>query len=157
MQQIPLAVCFTHSSVCTSLLLSRFVPPLLPSPCPSVCYLHLRLYFCPTNRLICTIFLDPCICVIISYLFFSLWCTSLYMTDSRCLHMLLFLQLSLLLAWLLSPMLDCFLWNSPTKYFFCKYSPYCFTFLPHRKPLSTKEQVFSKKKQKMAVKHVKNT
>ena len=46
---------FLHTDL--SMLLSRFVP-LSPSPmCSQVCPLHLRLYPCPANRLICAIFL----------------------------------------------------------------------------------------------------
>ena len=42
-----------------SVLLSHFIPSSsLSTPCPSVHSLHLHLYSCPTNRFICTIFLD---------------------------------------------------------------------------------------------------
>ena len=50
-----------------------------PSPlCLHIHFLHLRLYSCPENRFICTIFLYS---IHIWYLFFSFWFTSLYMTD----------------------------------------------------------------------------
>ena len=49
---------FTHGSVYMSVLLSRLASP---SPSHAVSHLHslhLHLYSCPANRLVCTIFLD---------------------------------------------------------------------------------------------------
>ena len=56
--KFPSAVCFTYGNVCVSVLLCQFVPPSLPSLCPRVGSLHLRLHCCPAERFICTIFLD---------------------------------------------------------------------------------------------------
>ena len=52
--------CLFHTWQCIySVLLSHFIPSSsLSTPCPSVHSLHLQLYSCPTNRFICTIFLD---------------------------------------------------------------------------------------------------
>ena len=56
--RFPLAIYFTHGSVFMSNLISQFIPS-SPSPlCPHIHSLHLRLYSCPENRFICTIFLD---------------------------------------------------------------------------------------------------
>ena len=53
-----LTVYVTHGGVYMSAPLSPSVPP-SPSPVVStVCSLCLHLYFCPTNRFICNIFLD---------------------------------------------------------------------------------------------------
>ena len=54
--KFPLAIYFTRSSACMSILISQFIPPLLPQ-CLLVCFLHLCLYSCPSKRFI-TIFLD---------------------------------------------------------------------------------------------------
>ena len=63
----PLAVSFTHGSVCASTLLSAFVPPSFPaSPCPQACPLCLHLYPCPVNRFISTIFLDSMLLLLLS-------------------------------------------------------------------------------------------
>ena len=52
-----LAFCVTRGSACFSATFS-FSHPLLPPLCPQVCSLCLRLYCCPTNRFVSTIFLD---------------------------------------------------------------------------------------------------
>ena len=48
-----------------------------PRPCPHVHSLHLRLYSCPANRFICTIFLDSTYMHWYWYSLFSFWLTSL--------------------------------------------------------------------------------
>ena len=55
--RFPLAIYFTHGSVFMSDLITQFIPP---SPCTGVhmSLLYVCLYSYPTNRLICTIFLD---------------------------------------------------------------------------------------------------
>ena len=53
---------------------------------PHVCSLRLSHYSCPTNRFICTIFLDSTYMHKYTLLFFSFWLTSLCMTDSRAIH-----------------------------------------------------------------------
>ena len=56
-RNFPLAIYLTHGSECTTI--SQFVPHLLlPSLCPHIHSLCLRLYSCPGNRFICAIFLD---------------------------------------------------------------------------------------------------
>ena len=58
-QQFPLAIYFTHGSVCMSVLPSQFIPFSTPPPlCALVHSLHLCLYSCPAYRFICTFFLD---------------------------------------------------------------------------------------------------
>ena len=53
----PLAVRVTHVSIDRSVLISQCIPP-SPSPLgPRICSLRWRLYFCPANRFIGTIFL----------------------------------------------------------------------------------------------------
>ena len=54
----PLAIYFTHGSVYMSIPISQFILSLSPTPHPHTHSLHLRLYFCPENRFISTIFLD---------------------------------------------------------------------------------------------------
>ena len=66
-----------------SILISQFIPP--PPHSPWYLYvssLHLCLYFCFSNKIIYAIFLIPCLCVYIWYLFFSFWLTSLFMIIS---------------------------------------------------------------------------
>ena len=48
-----LVIYFIHSSVYISVLISHFIPPLLPLWGPYICSLHLCLYFCLTKRFIC--------------------------------------------------------------------------------------------------------
>ena len=64
---VPCAVCmsssfiyFIHSanSVYVSIPISPFIPPCFPPWYPYICSLHLYLYFCFANKIICTIFLD---------------------------------------------------------------------------------------------------
>ena len=67
----PLVICFTYGKVYVSVLLSQFGPP---SPYPvvsKVCSLCLRLYSCPTNMFIGTVFLDSIyVCVNVQYFVF---------------------------------------------------------------------------------------
>ena len=51
-----LASCWTYGSMCSAVLLS-VCPPSPPSLCPQIHSQHLRLYSCPANRFIRTIFL----------------------------------------------------------------------------------------------------
>ena len=52
----PLVIYFTFGCVYMSMPLSHFVLASLPTPCPQVHSLHLRLYSCPATRFISTIF-----------------------------------------------------------------------------------------------------
>ena len=42
------------------------VCPSPPAPCPRAHSLHPRLYSCPENEFVCTLFLDPMLCVLCS-------------------------------------------------------------------------------------------
>jgi len=80
----PLAICSTHGSVYTSLLISEFVKPSpSPPPHPHVCSLCLCLHSCPANRFTCTIFLNS---THMYYYTIFVFLTSLCMTDSRSIH-----------------------------------------------------------------------
>ena len=55
--RLPLAICFTHGSVYTSVPVSKIMPPLfLPHPVSMCLFLCLCLYSCLANRFICTFF-----------------------------------------------------------------------------------------------------
>ena len=57
--------------------------PTLSFPhCVHMSSLCLHLYPCPANSFTCTIFLDSTYMLIIQYMFFSFWLTSLCMTNS---------------------------------------------------------------------------
>ena len=58
-----LAICFTHASVHMSVPVSQFIPSPAPAHVHPSIFLCLRLYSCPVDRFICTIFLDSmCTC-----------------------------------------------------------------------------------------------
>ena len=61
--------------------------PLLPSLCPQVCSLCLRLHCCPADKFTSTILLETHICINIQYLLFSFWLISLYRIGSRFIHL----------------------------------------------------------------------
>ena len=76
---------YIYIYICMYQCYSPILPhPLLPSLYPQTHSLCLHLYSCPANRLISTIFLIPCICISIQYLF--LWITSLCITGSSFIH-----------------------------------------------------------------------
>ena len=67
----------TH--VYMSIPVSQFIPPLFPPWCPYICSLHLRLYFCFANKIICTVSLDStymCWYMILVSLFLSFFALS---------------------------------------------------------------------------------
>ena len=69
------------------------IHPTTPIPWyPHICSLHLYLYFCFVNKIICTNFLQlPRISINIQYLLFSFWFTSFRKTVSRPIHTSTFL------------------------------------------------------------------
>ena len=81
----PLAICFTHGSVCRSLPISPFIPHCPSTLCLHVCSLHLRLSSCPADRCICTTFLDSTY-VLIYKIYFFLLLTYFTLYDSLQVH-----------------------------------------------------------------------
>ena len=79
----PLAMYFTYGSVYMWYYFLNLPQPFLPPLCPQVHSLHLRLYSCPTNKLICTIFLDSIHIINMQYSFFHFWFASLCIRGSR--------------------------------------------------------------------------
>ena len=71
-QQSESVICIHTVSIMLymSMLGSQFIHHPLPSWSSYVFSLYLCLYFCPANKIICTIFKIPCICINIRYLFF---------------------------------------------------------------------------------------
>ena len=76
-----LSALHTVVDICQCSSLSSSYPRL----CVHTWSLHLCLYSCTINRSICTLFLDPYICINILCLF-SFWLTSLCMTDCKSIH-----------------------------------------------------------------------
>ena len=84
--RIPLAICFTHGSAHVNSSLR--IHSTTSTPCLPICSLCLCLYSCPEKGFICTIFLNPHICINIWYFIFSFWLPSLGITDYRSIHII---------------------------------------------------------------------
>ena len=92
----PLAISFTHGSIhmCVCVCVCVYISPNLPShPILPFFLLHVHMsilyvcvYSCPANRLIFTNFLDSTYMHYTVWYFFSFWCTTLCVTDSRSIH-----------------------------------------------------------------------